>query len=74
MTNFQLTPLSPVLGAEVRGVNLAAGLDDETFEAIHGAWLRYGVLFFKDQPEPMAEAVQTAFGRRFGDLHVLKQS
>lgn len=70
MTNLQLTPLSPVLGAEVRGVNLAAGLDDETFEAIHGAWLRYGVLFFKDQPEPMTEAVQTAFGRRFGDLHV----
>jgi taurine dioxygenase len=70
MAQLKLTPLSPVLGAEVRGVNLAEGIDDATFAKIHEAWLRHGVLFFKDQPAPMSEAVQTAFARRFGDLHV----
>ena len=57
MTQLKLTPLSPVLGAEVRGVNLAEGVDDATFAEIHAAWLRHGVLFFKDQPAAMSEAV-----------------
>ena len=47
MAKLLLTPLSPVLGAEVRGVNLAEGVDEAVYEEIHRAWLRYGVLFFK---------------------------
>ncbi|MEZ5343337.1 MAG: TauD/TfdA family dioxygenase [Acidimicrobiales bacterium] len=70
MSKIQLRPLSPVFGAEVRGVNLAAGLNDDTFAEIHQAFLDYGVLFFKDQPAPMDEATQIAFGRRFGPLHI----
>ncbi len=70
MSRLDLRPVSPVLGAEVRGVNLADGVDDATFAEIHEAFLTYGVLFFKDQPEPMSEQVQTAFGRRFGPLHI----
>ncbi len=65
-----ITPISPVLGAEVRGVNLAEGVDDDTFAEIHQAFLDHGVLFFKDQPEPMSEATQMALGRRFGPLHI----
>ena len=70
MEKLLLTPLSPVLGAEVRGVNLAEGVDEAVYEEIHRAWLRYGVLFFKEQPAPMSESVQTSFARRFGELHV----
>ena len=70
MAKLLLTPLSPVLGAEVRGVNLAEGVDEAVYEEIHRAWLRYGVLFFKEQPAPMSESVQTSFARRFGELHV----
>ncbi|MEZ5279199.1 MAG: TauD/TfdA family dioxygenase [Acidimicrobiales bacterium] len=70
MGTLQVTPVSPILGAEVRGVNLADGVDDATFAEIHQAFLDHGVLFFKDQPEPMSEAVQMAFGKRFGPLHI----
>lgn len=71
MSSLDVRSVSPVLGAEVRGVNLADGVDDdETFGAIHKAFLDHGVLFFKDQPEPMTEDVQTAFGKRFGPLHI----
>ncbi len=70
MSRIDLVPLSPVFGAEVRGVNLAEGIDDETFAEVHQAFLDHGVLFFKDQPEPMSEAVQMAFGRRLGPLHI----
>ncbi len=70
MAVLDIRPVSPILGAEVRGVQLADGVDDDTFAAVHAAFLRHGVLFLKDQAEPMSEATQTAFGRRFGPLHI----
>lgn len=63
-----LHPVSGVLGAEVAGVDLSAGPDDATIDAIRGAFLEHHVLVFRDQhldPEQ-----QMAFGRRFGPLDV----
>ena len=68
MTKPEITPISPVLGAEVRGVDLADGIDDATFAVLHGAFLDHGVLLFKDQTA-MAADVQVAFARRLGPLH-----
>ena len=68
MTKPEITPISPVLGAEVRGVDLADGIDDATFAMLHGAFLDHGVLLFKDQTA-MAADVQVAFARRLGPLH-----
>jgi alpha-ketoglutarate-dependent taurine dioxygenase len=45
---IKIEPLSANIGAEVQGVDLAK-LDDTTFDQIHGAFLRYQVLFFRDQ-------------------------
>lgn len=70
MSSLDVRPVSPVLGAEIRGVDLAAGVDDATFADIHEAFLDHGLLFFKDQSEPMAEDIQMAFGKRFGPLHI----
>lgn len=67
---IDVSPVSPILGAEVRGVDLAAPMDDETFAEIHQALLDHGVLFFKEQLSPMDEATQIALGRRFGPLHI----
>jgi len=68
VTKPEITPISPVLGAEVRGVDLADGIDDATFAMLHGAFLDHGVLLFKDQTA-MAADVQVAFARRLGPLH-----
>lgn len=68
MTTPLITPISPVLGAEVRGVDLADGVDDATFGVLHRAWLDHGVLVFKEQSELPADR-QVDFARRLGPLH-----
>ena len=64
-----VTPFAPALGAEVRGIDLADGLDEQTYQAIRQALLRYQVLFFKEQTEIAAET-HVEIGRMFGDLHM----
>ena len=66
MVRLDVDPISGVLGAEVRGVDLASGLDDEMIAAIRSAFLAHHVLFFRDQELDAAQ--QMAFGRRFGEL------
>jgi taurine dioxygenase len=59
---------SPALGAEVRGIQLADGLDAETYAEVRRAFLEHQVLFFKEQREIPPE-VQVAVGKQFGELH-----
>ena len=60
-----IVPTGAALGAEVRGVNLAEPLDDETFGVIDGALSRHGMLFIRNQDITVEQ--QIAFARRFGD-------
>jgi taurine dioxygenase len=64
---IEIKPLSVNIGAEIQGVDLAK-LDDPAFDQIHEAFLRYQVLFFRDQV--LAREQHLAFGRRFGELHI----
>lgn len=64
-----VTPMSPVLGAEIRGVDLTGEIDDATFAAIRQAFHDHSVIVFRDQATPMTPEVQVTFARRFGDLH-----
>ena len=66
---LQVKPFAPALGAEIRGIDLAGGLDEETCLGVRAALLRFGVLFFKDQTE-ISPATQVQIGRMFGELHV----
>ena len=70
---FDTRPLTPRLGAEIRGLRLADGVDDATFAAIYQAFLRYEVLLF--EPQELPPAAHVAFGRRFGEVqvHVMNQ-
>ena len=70
---FALRPLTPWLGAEISGVNLAADLGADTFRAIHRAFLQYQVLLFPPQDVPPAQQVRLA--RCFGEvqIHVMNQ-
>jgi taurine dioxygenase len=67
VTPLDVLPLTPSLGAEVRGVDLA-NLEPGGFEAIRAAFLEHHVLAFRDQK--LTPEQQIAFGRRFGTLHV----
>jgi taurine dioxygenase len=58
--------MSDAIGAEIRGVDLREPLDAATLEAIHRAWLDYGVVLFRDQH--LADGDLVGFSRRFGDL------
>ena len=64
---MEITPLTPHLGAEIRGVDLSAPLDNETFAGIHQAFLDWSVLVFRDQE--LSRDQHKDFGRKFGKLH-----
>jgi alpha-ketoglutarate-dependent taurine dioxygenase len=65
-TTLELEPLEGVtFGARVRGVELRS-LDDATWQAIHDAWIEYGLLIFSGQFLTTEE--QDDLARRFGDL------
>jgi taurine dioxygenase len=56
------------IGAEIRGVDLRAPLSDAQFEAVHEAFVRHEVIFFRDQDITLEQ--QKVFARRFGDLSI----
>lgn len=67
-TNIIVRKLTPVIGAEIFGVDLARPLGNHAFQVVHDALMENLVVFFRDQS--MDHAQQKAFGARFGALHV----
>jgi taurine dioxygenase len=61
-------PLTPVIGAEIEGIDLSAGLSDAQFAEVRRALLEWKVIFFRDQD--IATEQHLDFGRRFGPLEV----
>lgn len=64
---FTVAPLTPVIGAEIVGVDLLR-VNDDLFAEIRRCLLEWKVIFFRDQS--MERADQAAFARRFGELEV----
>ena len=65
--DIRVRPLTPALGAEVEGIDLAAPLTDDAFAALNHAWAEHLVLFSRDQR--LDPAALQRLGRRFGPLH-----
>ena len=65
-TQFEVRPLSQVLGAEVVGLNLSQPLDAATRDSIYCDFVRYQVLCFRDQA--LSKEQQIAFTEQFGTL------
>lgn len=63
---YQVAPLSPAIGAEVRGAKLSEPIDEASFNEIFEAWLDHQVLLFRGQS--LSDAHLVAFSRRFGTL------
>jgi taurine dioxygenase len=72
MKNYSVNSLSPVIGAEMTGVDLSCPLDETAFDQVRQAWLASnGVMVFRDQRLTPQQHID--FSRRFGPLekHVL---
>jgi taurine dioxygenase len=65
---LDLHPLSPEIGAEIRGLSLSAPLGRETVQAIRSALVGYGLLIFPEQA--LTEEQHIAFAREFGTPEV----
>ncbi len=63
---IEIIPTGAVLGAEIRGVDLALPISDAAFAAIEDAFDNHGVIFFRGQR--IAPPQQVAFTRRFGEI------
>jgi taurine dioxygenase len=66
MGQIEIKPVTPTIGAEIRGVDLREELSSEAVQTIRQALLDHLVVFFRDQDVTPAQHV--AFGRRFGEL------
>ena len=60
--------LTPIIGAEITGVDLSEPLSNRTQDEIHRALAENLVIFFRDQK--LSPQQHLAFGRRFGELHI----
>jgi alpha-ketoglutarate-dependent taurine dioxygenase len=64
--SIEVIPTGAVLGAEIRGIDLAQPLGDNAFAVIERAFDEHGVIFFRDQR--ITPSQQVAFTRRFGEI------
>src|SRR5580704_2027701 len=64
--SIEIIPTGAVLGAEIRGVDLAEPLGDNAFAVIERAYDEHGVIFFRGQR--LTPQQQVAFTRRFGEI------
>jgi taurine dioxygenase len=65
---IEVRKLSPVIGAEIHGVDLSKDLGNQQFQEIHDALMENLVIFFRDQKLTVEQ--HKDFGRRFGKLHI----
>lgn len=66
--SFELAPLTPHIGAEIRGIDLRYPLRNSQLRDVRKAWNDWLVLVFRDQA--LTPEQHKAFGRYFGKLHV----
>ncbi len=64
--------LHPLIGAEIRGVDLRRPMDEATFAAVHDAWMQNLVVVFPDQP--ITDEEHVAFTRHFGEPEIFHQT
>jgi taurine dioxygenase len=60
--------LTPIIGAEIDGIDLAQPLGNRQIDELHRALAENLVIFFRDQH--LSEDQHLAFGRLFGELHI----
>jgi taurine dioxygenase len=67
-TRIEIRPLSPTIGAEIYGVNIAEPIEDAVIAEVRAALNAHKVIFFRDQD--ITQEQHIAFARRFGALEI----
>ncbi len=65
---LDIRPLTPMIGAELHGIDLAGPLDEADIAAVRAALLDHKGVFFRDQN--ISRAQHLAFAQAFGDLEI----
>ncbi|OED37831.1 taurine dioxygenase [Chromatiales bacterium (ex Bugula neritina AB1)] len=63
---FSVHPVTPVIGAELRGLDMSRELSSEVLDALYRALLEYQVIFVRDAD--ISPASHLAFAQSFGEL------
>lgn len=63
---ISISPSTPTIGAEIGGLDLDRPLSAEEGELLRAAWLRFKVIFFRDQD--ISHESHVRLGRFFGEL------
>ena len=66
--HIEIVPLSPALGAEIGGIDIAAGIGDDQFEELRRAFVEYSVIFLRDQD--ITEDQHVAFAESWGSINI----
>ena len=66
--DIEVRPVTPIIGAEIGGIDLSRPLTNRQTREIHDALMAHQVLFFRDQEVTLDQL--KGFGRLFGDLHL----
>src|SRR6187397_2815211 len=64
---IEVRKVTPVIGAEVHGVDLTKPLGNQQFQEIHDALMNNLVIFFRDQRLSVDQHAD--FGRMFGNMY-----
>ena len=65
---LEAIPLSPALGAEIGGIDIARGIDDEQFADLRQAFVDHGVIFLRDQDITPQQHID--FAERWGAINI----
>ncbi|MGE0698893.1 MAG: TauD/TfdA dioxygenase family protein [Hyphomicrobiaceae bacterium] len=68
LSMLQVSRRHPLIGTEVRGVDLGRPLDESTRAEIDRLWMEHLLLVFPEQR--ISDEQHIAFGRNFGDLEI----
>jgi taurine dioxygenase len=69
---MEFTPLANEFALQIKGIDLAAPLDDDSFEEIRAQWMAHRVVVFPGQK--LDDDALVAFAKRFGRLFIHAQS
>jgi len=67
MSDFEIRPIAPNIGAEIHGANLGENLSKKTLDRIEKALLQHKILVFRGQDITPEQHLD--FGRHFGEVY-----